>query len=50
MIALSPVLSPSSSSSYTIGSLRFHFHKGKKFAAHFKIVVSLVLKNFVPLK
>jgi hypothetical protein len=34
----------------TVGSLRFHLHKGKKIAARFKIVVSLVFKNFVPLK
>lgn len=37
-------------SSDTVGSLRFHFHKGKKFAARLKIVVSLVFKNFIPLK
>jgi hypothetical protein len=46
MTALPPVIAQQFSSD-TFGSLRFHFNKGKKIAARFKIVVSLVFKNFV---
>jgi hypothetical protein len=44
MIALPPVLSRSSYSSYTLGSLRFHFHKGEKLLRISKLLFLWFLK------